>query len=83
LTVEALNKPSSTPCKHLRGDGCSIYRKRPADCREFECLWLSGFGPEEHRPDRVGYLELLTYCGDKLAVLLTHWPTACRDDRTN
>jgi hypothetical protein len=35
------------------------------DCREFECLWLSGFGPEEHRPDRVGYLELLTGSADE------------------
>jgi hypothetical protein len=33
-------------------------------------LWLSGFGPEERRPDRVGYLELLTNLGDgKLGVL--------------
>jgi hypothetical protein len=66
---EPLNKPGGTPCKHLCG-GCSIYRKRPPDCREFECLWLVGFGPEAHRPDRVGYLELLAESADsKLSVL--------------
>lgn len=23
-------------------------------CASFQCLWLMGFGPDEHRPDRIG-----------------------------
>jgi hypothetical protein len=40
------------------------------DCREFECLWLSGFGGDDERPDRVGYLQLLSYeSKDRLSVM--------------
>ena len=35
------------------GEGCSIYKTRPFDCRLYACWWLRGKGEESDRPDRL------------------------------
>ncbi|MEK7541303.1 MAG: hypothetical protein AAB533_00435 [Patescibacteria group bacterium] len=35
------------------GEGCSIYAKRPFECRLYACWWLRGKGEESDRPDRL------------------------------
>jgi hypothetical protein len=50
-----LHKPPDAPCLHLElGVGCRVHTSRPMHCASFQCLWLMGFGPDEHRPDRIG-----------------------------
>lgn len=59
-TYEA--KPAYTPCRHLSGDGCSVYSNRPQTCRDFECAWLKGaVGDAEARPDRIGLLPMVQH----------------------
>ena len=61
LAVPALDKPAGQACAHMvtdpnekRRGACRIYATRPAECQAYRCLWLSGFGPTRHRPDRSG-----------------------------
>jgi hypothetical protein len=56
IGVEEINKPEFTPCKHLCGTGCGIYKKRPTQCREYSCAWkiLWAPGDESWRPDNLG-----------------------------
>jgi hypothetical protein len=50
-----LRKPPNVYCRHrVAGKGCGIHADRPMHCASFQCLWLMGFGPDEHRPDRIG-----------------------------
>ena len=53
LGVEELGKLEGQQCPHVCAGGCSIYKKRPESCREFECLWLQGLFEERDRPDRL------------------------------
>ncbi len=46
---------------------CGIYETRPQSCRQFECLWLQGFGSESERPDRSRVM--IATLKDGLAVL--------------
>jgi hypothetical protein len=42
------------PCHYLGGNGCTIYKKRPTLCKEYQCEWLrddSTHIPEWLRPD--------------------------------
>ena len=42
------------PCHYLGGNGCTIYKKRPTLCKEYQCEWLrddSTYIPEWLRPD--------------------------------
>lgn len=57
-SLEELKKPCWTDCEHLQlGHGCSIYDKRPKDCRTFRCAWLdSPEMPFEFRPDLSGFM---------------------------
>lgn len=53
--IETFNKPAGTWCAHCapgRG-GCTIYEKRPTECRDFYCYWLKSdaLGPE-WRPNK-------------------------------
>jgi len=55
LRIDVLNKPVGKWCTHCapgRG-GCTIYQSRPAQCRDFHCLWLTSpmLGPE-WRPNK-------------------------------
>lgn len=52
MKIDELHKPSGVRCEMVTREGCSVYDRRPASCRVFECLWLMGFGSSSHRPDR-------------------------------
>jgi hypothetical protein len=43
LGIGELEKPAGTWCSHCRPGkaGCSIYEKRPGECINFNCLWLT------------------------------------------
>jgi hypothetical protein len=41
MAIETLAKPAACWCPHCKtGRGCLIYQTRPAECRNFSCLWL-------------------------------------------
>lgn len=41
MAIEALAKPAGSWCPHCgSGRGCVIYPTRPAECRDYSCLWL-------------------------------------------
>ena len=61
MHIAELDKPAGVKCKHLVEGGCGIYPtpedpvdKRPVGCQIFSCLWMSGKGDVNDRPDRVG-----------------------------
>lgn len=61
LGVEELRKYTGQPCKHLCGTQdptkrCSIYSQRPTACSGYECMWRSGWGPDNLRPSECGIL---------------------------
>jgi hypothetical protein len=42
VAVESLDKAAGVRCPHLRGEpgaSCSIYDRRPDECRRYMCLW--------------------------------------------
>ena len=48
MAIEELAKPAGQWCRHCRpGRCCLIHETRPAECRDFNCLWLidERFGP--------------------------------------
>ena len=41
MEIEALTKPADAWCPHCRPKrGCAIHDRRPAECVNFNCLWL-------------------------------------------
>lgn len=57
LHIIELNKPAGIACQHLSPTkGCGSYNDRPSVCHEYECLWLRGSVPSQHRPDRAGVI---------------------------
>ena len=60
--IKPLAKPSRTMCRYCRkGLGCTQYRTRPEECKQFKCNWLrSQSSPEPMaanlRPDRCGMM---------------------------
>lgn len=41
MGITALQKPIGSWCVHCKqGVGCTIYEKRPDECRTFMCMWL-------------------------------------------
>src|SRR5712691_7239150 len=57
LAVPSLAKPVRQPCPY-QCNGCGIYSDRPAECREFSCLWLMDHivGDDRRRPDQLGLM---------------------------
>lgn len=49
-------KPAFSPCPHLDGQSCAIYRQRPEPCRFYYCGWRMGIGPQEIDPRHSGVL---------------------------
>jgi hypothetical protein len=48
MAIEELAKPAGKWCRHCQpGRGCDRYDGRPAECRDFNCLWRldARFGP--------------------------------------
>lgn len=56
LGVVELHKPMMTRCRHEMVGGCSVYAHRPETCAEFLCLWREGWGTDEMRPDKCGFM---------------------------
>lgn len=56
--IEWLDKPEKQKCKHLCASGCGVYDSRPDGCKEYECLYRSGYlsGDDSYRPDNLGIL---------------------------
>lgn len=55
LGVDAVGKKDMERCVHeLKHKGCAIYADRPAQCRNFFCLWKLGFGTRKDAPDQIG-----------------------------
>lgn len=54
IAVKELRKPFMAHCEHECQKGCNVYESRPDSCRGYECGWLIGLGPIEHRPDKIG-----------------------------
>ncbi len=52
--IVELNKPTYKKCKYECNKGCNIYESRPQSCRDFECLWLKGYGDEKGKPNKIG-----------------------------
>lgn len=52
--IPSLNKPPNSWCEHCdTGVGCTVYERRPKECRTFRCLWLDSTMPDAWRPDKV------------------------------
>jgi hypothetical protein len=49
-----LGKPAGVWCRHCtQGVGCRIHATRPAQCREFFCLWMTDAAmPADWKPER-------------------------------
>lgn len=47
MAIEELDKPAGKWCHHCHPGRCHVYDNRPAECRQFNCLWLVDvrFGP--------------------------------------
>ncbi len=51
--IPSLGKPEGKWCSHcVKSGGCKIYDSRPAECREFFCLWMVDASiPMSWKPD--------------------------------
>jgi len=55
--VKDINKNAWEDCKFcISKKGCSIYKDRPQDCKDFECAYLQTQAPIELRPDNCGVM---------------------------
>jgi hypothetical protein len=54
MAIETLAKPPNVWCADCRpGHGCMRYAERPAECHDFNCLWLIHADiPEHWKPSR-------------------------------
>lgn len=63
--------------------GCRKYDGRPPACQEFSCLWLSGYGNEDDRPDKLGVVQSIDIesMGSKTVTLMEYMPDALQKPR--
>lgn len=55
--VKEISKPPNVKCKYRDNNGCTIYNKRPQECREYSCLWLAEINVPQHlRPDKCNVI---------------------------
>jgi hypothetical protein len=54
--VKELNKKVGEECKLCKNNRCSIYKKRPQVCKDFECAYLQAGNNIELRPDKCGIM---------------------------
>lgn len=59
LQVEEIQKPMRKPCEHLCKTGCSIYRRRPLSCQQFDCIWKKVKIEGMRRPDKSKMMYVL------------------------
>jgi len=73
LEIKEINKPAGVFCDKLCAKGCGIYESRPNECRNFECLWLTGQIPKRMKPNTVHAVAWMTGIdtpeGEKMPVL--------------
>ena len=72
LEIPSLKKPKKTLCDNVCDKGgCTIYSKRPSECRTFQCLWSEGYTGPGQRPDKSGIMayHIDTQYGRTLLVL--------------
>lgn len=83
--IPTLNKPAHKRCDFERRDrpGCSCYESRPDECRTFKCLWLSGMGPDAHRPDRIGVFFTIYQTPEVDGVVTRNVPGALAAEHLN
>ena len=70
MSIAELNKLAGVWCGHCQPTtGCSIYGKRPAECRTFNCVWLvdERLGPE-WKPDRSKLVVTIARDGNGIEV---------------
>jgi uncharacterized cysteine cluster protein YcgN (CxxCxxCC family) len=82
--VTVLNKPPAVACKHLCGEpgrSCSIYERRPKDCREFFCFWRAApqVLDDRFRPVECGFVVAINDASDYPVVITVH-PDPARPD---
>jgi hypothetical protein len=79
LRVDALHKLGGVSCAALGARGCTIYARRPAICRAYQCLWLQGQLELADRPDRLGaVLDLVREAAGPLLAIREAVPGATR-----
>lgn len=56
--IQALNKKPDTLCDNYcpMKKHCKIYKDRPSECSEFDCMWLQSGAHEDLRPDKCGVM---------------------------
>ena len=59
--VPEIEKPAHTPCPFIKTDkcgSCSIYDKPelPKTCSVYKCSWLKGYGTDEDKPNKSGFM---------------------------
>lgn len=64
FSVGEIGKPCGKECDFLSKEspGCSIYKDRPQQCKNFKCHWLVGqvmSGKLAYRPDRLGLIIIV------------------------
>lgn len=80
LRVDELSKLGGQDCVHQRGTaGCGIYRKRPAICRGYRCLWLQGGLEDDERPDATRGVVDLEVRGLSVSLLIHEAETGAFD----
>ena len=76
--IPSMNSPAGEVCSACKNSKCSIYKDRPQECKDFNCIWLlSPVLGEELRPDKCGTVFEL-YEGQKTVVALAEnesWKT--------
>ena len=83
LEVPELGLSEGQGCQHQCADGCGVYMGRPKVCREYECTWLVGMGPDDERPDALGIVFSVT-ADETYGVMLMAsevWPGASEGGR--
>ena len=82
LDIDAVETKAGEWCQHCDiGNGCAIYKDRPADCRQFKCLWLEGYGDESERPDKSKVVAFINrYTDNKQRFMLISVDRAGADD---
>ena len=85
VPVTALKKGPSVRCAHLRGEAgtsCSIYDRRPDECRTFLCLWrvTDDVLPDWMAPASAGFVVLMSGPLQEASTIFSVAPDPARPD---
>ena len=62
------------------GVGCSIYKNRPKQCKDFVCLWKTGLLHENLKPNKVGFFAFIE---NKLSTIEKVLTVYCESHKIN